>query len=173
MRRSDREITDMDRIMEIVRRQSVCCVAFQDAPCPYLIPMNYGADLENGRLVLYFHGAAAGTKLDRLKADPHVSFTIVGGSRVLLNLGEACKSTAGFDSVCGTGAAEIVPEEEKRKGLAVLMNHAAECESLAAGNGAAGRETPPFSETSFSDQAVDAVTVWRIKAAAVTGKHHD
>ena len=29
MRRSDREITDMDRIMEIVRRQSVCCVAFR------------------------------------------------------------------------------------------------------------------------------------------------
>ena len=46
MRRSDREITDMDRIMEIVRRQSVCCVAFQDTPCPYLIPMNYGAALD-------------------------------------------------------------------------------------------------------------------------------
>ena len=55
MRRSDREITDMDRIMEIVRRQGVCCVAFQNTPCPYLIPMNYGAALENGRLTLYFH----------------------------------------------------------------------------------------------------------------------
>lgn len=173
MRRSDREITDMDRIMEIVRRQSVCCVAFQDTPCPYLIPMNYGAVLENGRLVLYFHGAAAGTKLDRIKADPHVSFTIVGGSRVLLNAEEACKSTAGFDSVCGTGAAEMVPAEEKRKGLAVLMNHAAECGALAAGNGGADRERPHFSESSFSDQTVDAVTVWRITAASVTGKHHD
>ena len=61
MRRSDREITDMDRIMEIVRRQSVCCVAFQDTPCPYLIPMNYGEALENGRLTLYFHGAAVWT----------------------------------------------------------------------------------------------------------------
>ena len=106
MRRSDREITDMDRIMEIVRRQSVCCVAFQDTPCPYLIPMNYGAALENGRLTLYFHGAAVGTKLDRLNADPHVSFTIVGGSQVSLNFEEACRSTAGFDSVCGTGTAE-------------------------------------------------------------------
>ena len=68
MRRSDREITDMDRIMEIVRRQGVCCVAFQNTPCPYLIPMNYGAALENGWLTLYFHGAAVGTKLDRLNA---------------------------------------------------------------------------------------------------------
>ena len=135
--------------------------------------MNYGAVLENGRLVLYFHGAAAGTKLDRIKADPHVSFTIVGGSRVLLNAEEACKSTAGFDSVCGTGAAEMVPAEEKRKGLAVLMNHAAECGALAAGNGGADRERPHFSESSFSDQTVDAVTVWRITAASVTGKHHD
>ena len=116
MRRSDREITDMDRIMEIVRRQGVCCVAFQDTPCPYLIPMNYGAALENGRLTLYFHGAAVGTKLDRLNADPHVSFTIVGGSQVSLNFEEACRSTAGFDSVCGTGTAELVPAEEKRPG---------------------------------------------------------
>ena len=157
MRRSDREITDMDRIMEIVRRQGVCCVAFQDTPCPYLIPMNYGAALENGRLTLYFHGAAVGTKLDRLNADPHVSFTIVGGSQVSLNFEEACRSTAGFDSVCGTGTAELVPAEEKRKGLAVIMNHAA----------------VPFSENSFSDQAVEAVTVWRIAAASITGKHHD
>ena len=157
MRRSDREITDMDRIMEIVRRQGVCCVAFQDTPCPYLIPMNYGAALENGRLTLYFHGAAVGTKLDRLNADPHVSFTIVGGSQVSLNFEEACRSTAGFDSVCGTGTAELVPAEEKRKGLAVIMNHAA----------------LPFSENSFSDQAVEAVTVWRIAAASITGKHHD
>ena len=169
MRRSDREITDMDRIMEIVRRQSVCCVAFQDMPCPYLIPMNYGAALENGRLTLYFHGAAVGTKLDRLNADPHVSFTIVGGSQVSLNFEEACRSTAGFDSVCGTGTAELVPAEEKRKGLAVIMNHAAECEALAG----ADQNRPHFSESSFSDQAVNAVTVWRIAAASITGKHHD
>ena len=173
MRRSDREITDMDRIMEIVRRQSVCCVAFQDTPCPYLIPMNYGAALENGRLTLYFHGAAVGTKLDRLNADPHVSFTIVGESQVSLNFEEACRSTAGFDSVCGTGTAELVPAEEKRKGLAVIMNHAAECEALAAGDGREDQKALPFSENSFSDQAVEAVTVWRIAAASITGKHHD
>lgn len=114
-----------------------------------------------------------GTKLDRLKSDPHVSFTIVGGSQVSLNFGEACRSTAGFDSVCGTGTAELVPAEEKRKGLAVIMNHAAECEGLAAGDGREDQKALPFSENSFSDQAVNAVTVWRITARAVTGKHHD
>ncbi len=114
-----------------------------------------------------------GTKLDRLNADPHVSFTIVGGSQVSLNFEEACRSTAGFDSVCGTGTAELVPAEEKRKGLAVLMNHAAECEALAAGDGREDQKALPFSENSFSDQAVEAVTVWRIVAASITGKHHD
>lgn len=108
MRRSDREITDMDRIMEIVRRQTSAACDSRIQPCPYLIPMNYGEALENGRLTLYFHGAAVGTKLDRLNADPHVSFTIVGGSQVSLNFEEACRSTAGFDSVCGTGTAELV-----------------------------------------------------------------
>ena len=112
-------------------------------------------------------------ELDRLNADPHVSFTIVGGSQVSLNFVEACRSTAGFDSVCGTGTAELVPAEEKRKGLAVIMNHAAECEALAAGDGREDQKALPFSENSFSDQAVEAVTVWRIAAASITGKHHD
>jgi len=53
------------------------------------------------------------------------------------------------------------------------MNHAAECEALAVGNDGADQNRPHFSESSFSDQAVNAVTVWRIAAASITGKHHD
>lgn len=53
------------------------------------------------------------------------------------------------------------------------MNHAAECEGLAAGDGREDQKALPFSENSFSDQAVEAVTVWRIAAASITGKHHD
>ena len=51
MRRSDRELKDMADIVAIAKRETVCTVAFHDESCPYLIPLNYGAEVErNGRL---------------------------------------------------------------------------------------------------------------------------
>ena len=44
MRRKDRELKDMADIVSIAKRETVCTVAFHDEPCPYLIPLNYGAD---------------------------------------------------------------------------------------------------------------------------------
>lgn len=79
----------------------------------------------------------------------------------------------GLTASAGLGRQSSFPAEEKRKGLAVIMNHAAECEALAVGNDGADQNRPHFSESSFSDQAVNAVTVWRIAAASITGKHHD
>ena len=67
MRRSDRELKDMADIVAIAKRETVCTVAFHDESCPYLIPLNYGAEVEEGKLVLYFHGAKEGTKIDKIK----------------------------------------------------------------------------------------------------------
>ena len=74
MRRKDRELTDMTEIFEIVKRENVCTVAFCDEPFPYLIPLNYGARMEEGKLVLYFHGASQGTKLEQIKRIPTFLF---------------------------------------------------------------------------------------------------
>lgn len=161
MRRKDREITDMTRIMEIVKQQDVCCVAFHNEPYPYLIPINYGAQMEEGKLVLYFHGASAGTKLEMIKKDPNVSFTVFGNNKISLETEAACKSTTSFDSVCGSGLAVILLEEEKKKGLAVLMNH------MSRDSGAV------FDENSFPDAAVRSTAVWKIVVENVVGKHHD
>ena len=67
MRRSDRELKDMADIVAIAKRETVCTVAFHDESCPYLIPLNYGAEVEEGKLVLYFHGAKEGTKIDKIR----------------------------------------------------------------------------------------------------------
>ena len=78
MRRSDRELKDMADIVAIAKRETVCTVAFHDESCPYLIPLNYGAEVEEGKLVLYFHGAKEGTKIDKIRENPQVSYCIYG-----------------------------------------------------------------------------------------------
>ena len=69
MRRSDRELKDMADIVAIAKRETVCTVAFHDESCPYLIPLNYGAEVEEGKLVLYFHGAKEMCIRDRNRRD--------------------------------------------------------------------------------------------------------
>lgn len=161
MRRKDREMQNMEEILEVIKKENVCCVAFQDEPCPYLIPLNYGARMENGKLVLYFHGAAEGTKLDRIRKNPNVSYTVYGGYELRFFEDPPCKSSAGFVSVCGSGRAEFVEPEKAGEALAVLMNHI----------GGPGKKT--FHPEDFPAEACRNIQVWRIVTETVTGKHHE
>lgn len=42
-------------------------LAMTDGLNPYIIPLNYGYTYEDGKLVIYFHCAKEGRKLDILK----------------------------------------------------------------------------------------------------------
>ena len=161
MRRKDREMKDMAEILAVVTAENVCSVAILDEPCPYLVPMNYGAEMEDGRLALYFHGAKAGRRAELLKGQPKVSFTILGAHELRMDAENPGKSTTGFESVCGFGQAEVLFGEERKKGLAVLMNH------LGRPSGAS------FSSEDFSGPSCDNALVWRIVTEEVTGKRHE
>lgn len=161
MRRKDREITDLTEIMKIISRENICSVAFCDEVYPYLIPVNYGAQLEDGKIVLYFHGAAEGTKLECLKKDPHVSYTVFSNVDLRLYPDDACKASTGFESVCGSGIAKLVGPDDRKRALAVLMNHIGRPQGMS------------FDENSFPDARVAPVQVWKIVTEKVTGKRHE
>ena len=50
MRRKDREITDFTKMLDIMRQCDVCRLAIHDTPYPYLIPMNFGMDVQDGQV---------------------------------------------------------------------------------------------------------------------------
>lgn len=161
MRRKDREMKDMTEILAVVKAENVCTVAIQDEPCPYLVPMNYGAVMEDEKLVFYFHGAKAGRKAELLKQSPQASFSILGDYKVHMNRENPGKSTTSFESVCGSGRAELVSGEERKKGLTVLMNHLA---------GPAGTV---FTGDEFTGPSCDAAMVWKITVDQIAGKRHE
>lgn len=57
MRRTDREIKEFNEIIEVIKKCDVCRLALHDEEYPYIVPLNFGMQLENGKVVLYFHGA--------------------------------------------------------------------------------------------------------------------
>ena len=72
MRRSDREVTSFDEIVDILRQANTMRLGLHDAPCPYVVPLSFGFEAAGGRITLYFHGAMEGLKHELIARDPHV-----------------------------------------------------------------------------------------------------
>ena len=120
MRRKDREITDFNDMIEIVKKCDSCVLALNEEGFPYLIPMNFGMDIEDGQLYLYFHCASEGKKLDLIRKDNRASFEMDCEHKLVLQE-EEMECTMGYASVIGQGTIEFVVEEDKLQALKVLM----------------------------------------------------
>ena len=76
LRRKKRAITDEEaRKLLATCKRGVFAVNGDDG-YPYAIPVNYFFDAEHDKI--YFHGAKAGHKVDALKRDDKVCFTVYG-----------------------------------------------------------------------------------------------
>lgn len=109
MRRKDREVTDPAIVEKILQESSVCHLAMARNNIPYVVPLNYGYIWEDGRLILLFHSAKAGKKLDILEENPRVFFSISMGHE-LIQGERPCDTSMRFSCLMGEGEAEILRE---------------------------------------------------------------
>ncbi len=124
MRKSDREVTDISEKLAVLLRCQYFTLAMQTGGAPYLVPLNFGAELRGGDLFLYFHCAKEGTKLDLLRGNPAVGFSAANLLRVFNKGAAPCGYTSDYESICGTGIARVLEKAEEREhALRVLMAH--------------------------------------------------
>lgn len=123
MRRKDREVTDPDKMMEILSACDCCRLGLVDENGAYIVPLNFGYEQEDGKLFLYFHGAAAGKKMDLIRTQETASFEM--DRKHQLAQGEtACAYSYFYQSIMGNGKIQIVNEyDEKVHALNVLLSH--------------------------------------------------
>ena len=81
MRRRDREITDNEKIKEIIKACDCCRLGLNDNGKVYIVPLNFGFTEENGNYTFYFHGARTGRKLDIIKQNNCVGFELVNSGK--------------------------------------------------------------------------------------------
>lgn len=67
MRRNDREITEQNKMMEILSACECCRLGLIDENGAYIVPLNFGYEEVEGKIFLYFHGAADGKKFDLIR----------------------------------------------------------------------------------------------------------
>ena len=152
MTRREREVTELQEIVGILDRAKIVHVGMIDGDMPYVVPMNYGYLMENGKLTLYLHGATRGRKLDVLRKNPKVFIQI--DTDIEPFAGEAaCQHGVSYSCVMGEGVAELVEDVEgKKEGLKILM------------------KTQTGKNFTFVDKMVGGVTVIKIHVLEFTAK---
>jgi len=152
LRRQDREITDPDQIMQIIQKCDVCSIAFFDEEFPYVVPLNFGVLFDEKQFTFYFHGARAGKKLVLLERNGKVAFEMNCSHKLMLGA-TACSCTMEYESVCGNGLIELLPEQEKHHALSVLM-----------------KQYSLETQFEFDETAVSAVAVLKLTVNHITAK---
>ena len=121
MRRKDREITDFQKILQIVDQCEILRLGLADGDYPYIVPLNFAYTVEGEQLYLYIHGAMAGRKYEMLKKNPVCSFEM-DLNRGLKCIPEKGDVTTKYASVMGKARAEFLEGEEKQRAVdEVLM----------------------------------------------------
>ena len=152
MTKRERQVTDENQIRSILDTAKVLHLGLAVDDEPYVVPMNYGYTMEDGKLVLYLHSALRGKKLDMIRRNPKVFFEMdcdldpFEGEK-------PCQYGLAYSSVMGRGIATIVEDvEEKKKAMSVLM------------------KTQTGKDFSFEDRLVSIVSVIRIDVLEYTAK---
>lgn len=154
MRRKDREVTDFAEMIAIMEKCDVCRIALNNDGYPYILPLNFGMAVKDGRAELYFHGAPEGTKYELIQRDNRASFEM--DCEHVLHLGQDnCSCTMDYESVIGRGHIEIVSDEEKLDALQILMKHYRE------------------GDFPFQQAVVEKTKVFKLVVEQMTGKIRD
>jgi len=148
LRRSEKEITGRSEVDDILKRASICHLGLNDAGECYVVPVNYGYDGN----CLYVHSAREGRKINILRTDNRVSFTVYADLR-MQDSDKACSFTMKYKSVMGRGLATLVDDPAaKVKALDVIMRHYSK------------------GQFSFDPARVDKVVIIKIEIQNLTGK---
>ena len=155
MRQSTREITDRTCLTAILDGCDVCRLGFCDNDRPYVVPVNFGYAWPDSGLILYFHGAAEGRKLDIIHRNNQVCFEM-DWQHELKPAEKACHYSMNFESLIGEGLIEIVIDtDEKRAGLDQIMAHV-------------GR-----ADCTYDDRVLARTCVLRLRVTQLSGKRLD
>lgn len=153
MTKREYQITDRNKIIDILNRAMIVHLGMVDGDEPYVVPMNYGYTMrEDGTLSLYVHGAVKGRKLDILRANPKVFLEMECDVQPFEgNL--PCQYGTAYQSLMGRGTAVILETaEEKMAALTQFM------------------KTQTGKDFAFNERLVSIVSVVRIDVAEYTAK---
>ena len=146
-------VTDPEQIRHILDSGKVLHLGLSVNDEPYVVPMNYGYNMEDGKLVIFLHSAVKGKKLEMVRTNPRVCFNI-DCDRMPFEGRVPCQYGMVYSSILGRGTAALVEDpEDKMEAMSILM------------------KTQTGKDFTFNERLVSIVTVIRIDVTEYTAKH--
>jgi len=152
MKKKEREITDKNTIIEILKNGKFATISMCRANEPYIVTLSYGFDLK--RNSLYFHSAKEGLKVEFLRENSKVCGTIVDDLGYIMT---DCSHK--YRSIVFWGKMATVEDlEEKKYGFNIILNHL--------------EDNPSKVKKRFlkNKQAYDNICIIRLNIIEMTGK---
>lgn len=154
MRRKDREVKDIQKIEQILKKARYLHLGMFDGEYPYIVPLHYGYIMEDKKLTFYVHCANEGHKLDCIRKNNRVFVEIDFGEK-LVSSNVPCHYSAEYASIMCRGEAVILEnEEDKCRALSVLM------------------EVQTGKKFEIGREMADAVSAIKINVDSYTAKEH-
>jgi len=157
MRRPERHITDFDEILDVLRRCPTGRLGLVDAQGPYVVPISFGFEVVDGRVVIWCHSARVGRKTRAVRAGGRVCFEVDYLDEIVGDVPDACDMTALYESAIGFGEVqEVTDKAEARRGAGVIVD----------------RYVPGASDN-LPNPLGSNVTVFKVELDELTGKRHN
>ena len=123
MTKREFKITDEGKIRQILDTAKVLRLGLAVDNEPYVVPLNYGYTLDNGKLTFYLHSAVQGKKLDMLRANPNVYFELDCDHQPFESR-MPCQCGLSYCAVMGRARAVIIEDAQaKMEAMNILMRH--------------------------------------------------
>ena len=155
MRRTDREVKNIQKVEEIIQACDCCRLGLIDGDKPYIVPLNFGYLREKGIPTFYFHSANFGKKLDLIRQNQLAGFEL-DTNHGLSVANTACNYSFCYQSIIGSGHISIIEDiQQKKKALQVIMRH-----------------YTGTSDWDFPDQALASVIILKLVVTEMACKEH-
>ena len=152
---TEREITDINEIEDVLRSARVCRIALIDGEYPYIVPMCFGYNLTGERLEIYFRCKEKGKKMDLIRSNKKAAFEI-DKLHDIIRTDHSLGFAAHYHSIAGIGTIEIVTGIDKITGITLLTKKYLDGES----------------ENKFSEQTLNDCAILKLTADELCCKEY-
>lgn len=148
MRRKERQISEFNDIVDVLSRCDTVRIGINDER-PYILPVSFGYEVVDHSVVIYFHGAKEGRKIDLLNNDP-VVFVEADICHGFKDTGHSV--TCEYESVMARGRVTLA--KDPKKGMDLLLEHCG------------------FKGYPYDDKVFEVMSVYEIELKDITGKRN-
>lgn len=146
---------DQPTVKWVMEDCDILNLSLQDGKGSYVVPLHFGFEVQNQKLVLYVHGQAKGHRAALIKQNPNIAIDMTTDYHLIVAKKD-CLFSASFRSAVGKGTIqELTNPSDKIHGLTVMMHHYV------------SQMPQPLTE-----DMVKQVHVWKITLDTVSAKVH-